>query len=261
MPLSPELKEMPGIALKFTRAGLTLEIIRDLLYENKNRNLISDGNRLLVEFKKNCNISLEGLENIPDGGILAFNHPSNKILIPAFLEMASQIFEHKNKQISFLMASEFVLSGKFNDKVPLPGSIKFITKFQSLYSDSIISTPTVDSRKDFVAGRAIALRNMIRRLQSGQIVAISPEGHVEINNRISPIYTFHKGSGSVALLAKKFGKPTVPASIWKDENVLNIKIGTPFFVNANKDEAAVIEIMSKIAESLPLELRGPFLLK
>ncbi|QQG41299.1 MAG: 1-acyl-sn-glycerol-3-phosphate acyltransferase [Candidatus Woesebacteria bacterium] len=261
MPLSPELREIPGIALKFTRAGLTSEIIRNLFQENANRDLISDGNRLLVEFKKSYNFNLEGLDNIPNGGILAFNHPSNGILIPAFLEMASQVFEIKNKNISFLMATEIVMSGKFNDKIALPGSIQFITRFHSLYSDNIISTPTVESRKDFISGRAIAARNMIKRLKSGEIVAISPEGHTEIDNKISPIETFHKGAGAVAILAKKFDKPVVPTSIWSEESTIYIKIGAPFFIGSTEDGAAVIEIMAKIAEMLPIELRGPFLLK
>ncbi len=258
MPLSPELKEIPGIALRFTKAGLTSEILRDLILKRSDRNLVLDGDRLLIEFKKNFNINLEGLENVPDGGILAFNHPCNEVLIPAFLEIASKISEHKNKQISFLMASEIVLSGKYNDKVALPGSIEFITRFHSLYSDNIISTPTVESRKDFISGRAIAARNMIKRLKSGEIVAISPEGHTEIDNKISPVNTFHKGAGAVAILAKKFDKPVVPTSIWSEESTIYIKIGTPFFIGSTEEGAAVIEIMSKIAEILPLELRGPF---
>ena len=68
-----------------------------------------------------------------------------------------------------LMASEIVLSGKFNDKAALPGSIQFITRFHSLYPENIISTPTVESRKDFISGRAIAAKNMIKRLKFLQI--------------------------------------------------------------------------------------------
>lgn len=258
MPISPELFLIPNVAKKFTQAGLTHEILSDFILGKTNRNLISDARRLLFKYEEEIMIETKGIQNIPDGGIIAFNHPDNDVMIPAFLKMVVVMADQVGKELSLVMASEVMIASNLNDKVALPGSIKFIERFHSLYHGSLISAPTVITRKDFVLGRAIAARKALEKLKNGQIVGIAPEGHTELGNKISPIETFHSGSGALARLAKRFNKPTIPVAIWKEQNCINISMGEPFYVQSENDNKSVIEIMSRIASRLPERFRGPF---
>ena len=258
MPLSPELKLIPGIILKFTRAGLTFELL-PALFGGGGRDLVEDARRLLLEYKNEISVEISGIDNIPDGGILAFNHPNNDILIPGLLSLIVDIKDFKNRDVSLLMASEFILLANLNEKVALPGSIKFIERFHGIYSKNIISVPTVSTRKDFETGRAAAARKAVERLESGQIVAISPEGHIEIDNIISPVDTFHKGSGALARLAAKMGKPVVPVAFWEErKGNVKVRIGELFWANGSDDLETVRNMMERVSLMLPDGLRGPF---
>lgn len=260
MPISPELKHIPGIALTFTKAGLTTEIISDLIVGNKVRNLARDASRLVQEYAKSVNVEVEGIKNVPDGGLIAFNHPNNDVLLPAMLKVINLVDINFRKDIVLVIASEIMLTAKLNEKTALPASMAFLKRFHGMYPQNIISAPTVPSRPDFDMGRAMAARKVIKNIRAGNLVAISPEGHVELNETISPKNTFHEGSGSLARLAGKIGKPVLPVGIWANGTSKDIRvhIGQPFLEENQSDKLAVENIMSKIAELLPLNLRGPF---
>lgn len=257
MSLSPELRQIPGIAWKFTTSGLTFEILRDIRTGSP-RNLATDAGRLASEYEKHFIFNLEGLENIPSGGLIAFNHPSSETLFPAIMKLISEIKAYSNKEVLLVAASEIMLFSKFNDKISFPGSISFMKKLHGIYPDNIISAPTVQRRSDFTSGRALAARKVIRSIRQGNLVGISPEGHTEIGDIISPIETFHEGTGALASFAGKLGYPVVPISIWKNEKSLNIKISKSFIVTGEDNKENSISIMKKIAEALPQKLRGPF---
>lgn len=260
MPISPELKHIPGIALTFTKAGLTTEIISDLIVGNKVRNLARDASRLVQEYAKSVNVEVEGIKNVPDGGLIAFNHPNNDVLLPAMLKVINLVDINFRKDIVLVIASEIMLTAKLNEKTALPGSMAFLKRFHAMYPQNIISAPTVPSRPDFDIGRALAARKVIKNLRAGNLVAISPEGHVEIEGRVSPKDSFHEGSGSLARLAGKIGKPVLPLGIWTEGDRKNIfiKIGKPLQVETTSDRDAVDLIMENIAELLPNKLRGPY---
>lgn len=260
MPFSPELKVIPEIAAKFFKAGVAQELLVALYKGDANRSLIEDGRRVLNEFKKTTKIHVSGLENIKGGVVLTFNHPNMNVLFPGFLDLAVNIHDNLNREVRLVMASEIMLFAKLNKKKEFPGSIQFMERFHRLFGGAIISTPTVESRKDFVAGRAIALRKIFRELAAGNILAISPEGHVEMNGTISPIETFHSGSGAISRIAARRGIPTIPVGMWDSgtPNSIHIAVGQEFFPQRQTDKEAVTEIMGHIADLLPQKLRGPF---
>lgn len=100
----------------------------------------------------------------------------------------------------------------------------------------------------------------MRDLESGNLIALSPEGHIEIGGAISPIETFHWGSGTISKIAKKRGIPTIPVGFWGMENNKSvfINIGKPFYPAESSDEGTVIEMMINVAKLIPEYLRGPF---
>ncbi|KKU09498.1 MAG: hypothetical protein UX13_C0039G0018, partial [Candidatus Woesebacteria bacterium GW2011_GWB1_45_5] len=237
----------------------TFKFLSALITGAHDRDLQEDAGRLLSEYRDKVSVEVSGIENIPDGGLLIFNHPNNDILIPALLDLIVKIKEFKNREVSLVMTSEIMLFANLNEKVALPGSIKFIERLHGIYPKNIISAPTVTSRKDFVTGRAKAARKVIERLREGQIVAISPEGHVEIDNVISPVDTFHRGSGALARLAGELAKPVVPVAFWEEgKGKLKTEIGQPFYVNGPNDLETVKNMMERISLMLPDSLRGPF---
>jgi len=260
MAISPELKFMPGIAATFTRSGLASEIIKDLVIGSKNRNLGLDAKRLVNEYEKQVTISLLGIENIPNGGLIAFNHPDNDILLPGMLKLIDGIYQNMDKDVSLVIASEIMLTQDLNEKTAIPGSATFMKRIHGMYPNNIISAPTANHRSDFEMGRALAARKVIRQLNAGNLVAISPEGHVEVNGSISPVESFHSGTGALARLAAKLDKPVVPIGLFyigKRTNII-VNIGTPFKAEASNDSDAVNLIMQNISELLPLNLRGPY---
>src|SRR5258706_779926 len=171
MAISPELFQIPCIAVKFTKDGLNSGIVLDLMRGREDRNMISDAKKILPQFEKETPVILEGIENLKENGLIAFNHPDNNVLIPAFLTLALKLDELKGKQINLVMASEIEVSSKYNLKTALPGSALFIERFHKLYGGNIISTPTVQKRSDYLSGRPIALRQVINPLKAGEILS------------------------------------------------------------------------------------------
>ena len=258
MSISKEVFRLPGIVNKFTKAGLTLEISRDLMLGKNDRNIITDAEKLLPKFLKEVSINFEGEENLQASGLIAFNHPSSNVVLPAFLSLIVKVKELTGKDVSLLMASEITLTSNLNDKIPIPGSIFFMKRFHNLYGNKIISSPTVTFRKDYLSGRAVATRKVIKHLHNNEIVAIAPEGHVEINNEISPPESFHEGSGFLARMATKNGQPIIPIGIWKENDVVNLKIGKSVNILSEDNVQATKDLMKYIAENLPEKYRGPF---
>ena len=128
-----------------------------------------------------------------------------------------------------------------------------------MYSNNIISVPNTEDRIDFVSGRTVAVRKIMRAFKDNNIVVISPEGHVEDRGTISRVDTYHDGSGKLAVLATKVGIPTVPVAIWREENKeIEVMVGQPFMISTVDSNLAAIEAMAKIAQIMPEELRGPF---
>lgn len=260
MPFSPELGVMPEIASKFFRSGVAQEILLSLYKGDENRNLVEDGRRVVAEFKKVETICIHGLENIKSGALVTFNHPNNDFMFPGFLDLVVNIHDRLKRDVKLVMASEIMLFANLNDKKEFPGSIKFMERFHRMYGGSIISTPTVESRKDFVTGRAVAVRKILRELTAGNIIAISPEGHIENDGVISPPETFHPGSGAIARLATRSGIPTVPVGVWgwHDPKKIFVRVGPAYFPKGENDKEAVNDIMAHIASLMPFNLRGPF---
>lgn len=257
MPISPELRVTPGIIYKFVKSGVAGEIISSWRNGDE-RNLIEDAKKILPEFKKEHVIYVKGLENVNSACIFSFNHPNNDILIPAFFEIAIKLNEKLGIKINFPMASEYMLFAKLNDKKEFPGSIKFMESFHKIYRENIISTPTVKGRKDYLQKRAVALRKIFKSLESGNILAIAPEGHVEIDEIVSPPESYHEGSGAIARFAAKKGIPTISAGIWREKKQIFINVGEPFIMSEETDKDAAIDLMKHIAELMPQNLRGPF---
>lgn len=262
MPLSPELRTIPGIIEKFNKSGLTLELISALLKRNSSRDSISDAKRLVSEFDKINFTQIKGLANIPldSGALIAFNHPNIDILLPALLKIFIKCYERNNADCKLLLASEFPLTITNGKSIPVPGSIALIESFINLYPGNIIPVPMSQSRKDYMSGRFLAIRKAITALKSGDIVLVSPEGYVETDNKILPMDIFHPGAGSLGLIASKINIPIVPVGIWEDYDLktINVNIGNAFRLDSvNEKEAAIIE-MQQISQVLPQNLRGPF---
>ncbi len=225
------------------------------------RDMVEDAEKLLVELEKHSKVNLRGVENIPtdSGCLIVFNHPNMEVLLPAMLELFVSIFESNQKQVRLAMGSEIPLTTKnFNEKTAMPGSVWLLERFHGMYSNNIISVPTAENRKDFLTGRTVAVRKMMRSFKDNNIVAISPEGHVEINGTVSPVHTYHDGSGKMAMLASRMGIPTVPVAVWGDEREIGVVVGKPFFITAETTNLAAVESMYQVSRNLPEELRGPF---
>lgn len=260
MPLSPELKVMPYIASKFFSSGVATELIASVYRGDTNRNLVEDGRRVMTEFKKSVYIKINGLKNIKGGAIITFNHPNNDLMFPGVMDLIVEAHDKLKRDMRLVMASEIMLMADLNDKKELPGSIGFMERFHRMYGEAIISTPTVESRKDFVNGRAVALRHIIREVTKGNIIAIAPEGHIEKDGEISPLETFHDGSGAISRIAAKRGIPTIPVGIWgwDKPRTIFLNIGPGFFPNDSSNKEAVEDVMRHIALQMPWHLRGPF---
>lgn len=260
MPLSPELAVMPEVASKFFRSGVAKELIISLYKGDQNRNLIEDARRVVSEFKKSEQICIRGIENIKSGALIVFNHPNSDVILPGFLELMVNLHDRQKRDMRLLMATEIMLFANLNDKKEIPGSIGFMERFHRMYGAAIISTPTVESRKDFLTGRMVALRKIIRELEAGNTIGLSPEGHVEIEGAISPIDTFHEGSGAISRMAAKRGIPTIPVGIWawRDPKKIFVHVGKGFYPSGESNNLAVNDIMEHIANLMPFDLRGPF---
>ncbi|MEK7525340.1 MAG: hypothetical protein AAB548_03135 [Patescibacteria group bacterium] len=98
------------------------------------------------------------------------------------------------------------------------------------------------------------------RLEAGGVIYIAPEGHVEVNNSISPIETFHAGTGRMAMRASAIGVSVVPVGIWEQEDRkrIHVQVGGPFVIEGVSSIGAVRELMERIADELPEQFRGPF---
>lgn len=246
----------------FTRAGLTLELITALSRGEKGRSMVEDSKRLLKQFEKESPVKINGIENFPlnSGSLLVFNHPNMDVLLPAILALVIKIHDLKGAKTKIMMGSEIPLFGKFNESSPLPGSIAFIRRFHKLYSENIISVPISKDRKDYEEGRFMALRNAVTSLKNGNTILVSPEGHVEEDNKISAISTFHKGSGGLTLIAGKIDIPTVPVGIWSEtgQPQINLRVGEPYIPNITDELKAAALAMYQISKVLPNNLRRPF---
>lgn len=262
MPLSPEIRTIPEMIAKFNRANLTLPLINDLIRGKTDRDLVEDSRKIIKEYEEKGIVDVTGIDNIPkdSGSLIVFNHPNMDVLLPAILTLMVKVKDNGGHETTLLMGGEIPLLGRFNETYPLPGSISLITRFHALYPKNIISVPMSTGRKDYESGRMLAVRRAVNALRNGNIVMVAPEGHVEMNNTISPTETFHSGSGGLSRLASKMGLSTVPVGIWETEKegLIRVNIGKPFMVNTNNNEEAVGELMSKIAVALPEELGGPF---
>ena len=259
MALAPELATIRGIAGKFKSAGLVGEMISGMVRGEK-RNLIEDARRLVAEYGGDEFVKVSGLENLPEGSgaLIVINHPNSDVLVPAILNLIVKVYDHGGQRPVFLMGKEIPMTQKFNIIYPVPGSGVLIGKFQHLYSDSIIPVPIFRSRMDYRIGRAAAFETAVAILESGGVVFISPEGHVEIKNTISPIETFHAGTGRMAIAASMNGVNTLPVGIWGEENRVRVQIGAPFLVDEPDGVGAVRVLMERIACELPSQFRGPF---
>ncbi len=261
MPLSPELARLPGITASFYRAGLMGELIAGMAKGQTDRNLVVDARKLIQELHKHNDVSITGLDRIPKdtGCLIVFNHPNINTLIPAMLGVMVGIYDQTGKQTRLAMGSEITMtSANFNEKSALPGSVWLLKRFHRMYPKNIISVPTAQNRSDFLSGRTIAIRKMMRAFANRDIVCISPEGHVEKDGVISPISTYHEGSGKLAMLATKMGIPTIPIAIWAEHKKISVHIGQPFSPHAKDATAAATELMRHIAANMPDTLKGPF---
>ncbi len=261
MPISPEMGKMPEMIATFYRAGLVGELIADMVRGEGNRDLVADARRLVKELKKHCVVEVMGIENIPkeSGCLVVFNHPNIDVLMPAMLDLITEIFDENGQQVCLAMGSEIPMTtSKFNDKSALPGSVSLLRRFHQLYPNNIISVPTAEKRKDFLTGRAVAVRKIMKEFKKNNIVLISPEGHVEEGGVVSPPETYHEGSGKLGILAASMGIPTVPVGIWKEEGVIVTNVGEPFMIESEEADMAVVEMMYCVARAMPEELRGPF---
>jgi len=261
MSISPEMREIPYLYKVFAKAGLAGKLISGVVRGETGRDLIADAQRLSAEFDRNGLVHINGIENISksDGCLMVFNHPNVDILLPAFLKLIveiNKVYERKNPV--FVAGSEIPLFGRF-ERYPLPGSLTLLRRFHHLYPDNIISVPTARMRKDYTEGRFLAARKVISSLRSKNIVVISPEGHVEVDNQISPLDTFHEGSGRLAIMATKRQIPINPVAIWEEgQDTINVEVGEPFNTETNDSVDAVNDLMRHVANLLPDKLRGPF---
>ena len=259
MALAPELATIRGIAGKFKSAGLVGEMISGMV-RGESRDLIDDARMLVAEYGGDEFVRVSGLENLPEGSgaLIVINHPNSDVLVPAILNLIVKVYDHGGQRPVFLMGKEIPMTQKFNNIYPVPGSGVLIGKFQHLYSDSIIPVPIFRSRTDYHTGRAAAFETAVTILKSDGVVFISPEGHVEIGNMISPIATLHAGTGRMAIAASMNGVNILPVGIWGEENRVRVQIGAPFLVDEPDGVGAVRVLMERIACELPSQFRGPF---
>lgn len=261
MPLSPELRRLPGIASSFYRAGLLSELVTGMINGESGRSLIEDARKLMKDLERNSQVEISGLENIPKegGSVIVFNHPNMDVLLPAMLEFLVKIYDLNGQQVKIAIVSELTLmSASLNQKTALPGSTQIMERFNRMYSKNIISVPTAKHRKDYLTGRTLAMRKLMRAVLNKEIVIISPEGHVEKNGAISPVETYHEGSGKLAILATKMGIPTVPMGVWEEGKTIQVVVGEPFYISTEEADQAAVEAMYEVSKYLPQELRGPF---
>lgn len=254
---SPEIGKIPYICGVFYRAGLVGELVSDVARGRK-RDLIKDAMRLSREFDKVVPVNVGGVENISEnsGSFVVFNHPNIDTLLPALAILIGEISAEKRKNPMIVMGSEIPLFGSAK-KYSLPGSPALIRRFHNMYPENIISAPTVQLRRDYSRGRAIAALHVVRALKDGNVVLISPEGHVEKNNIISPSKTFNVGSGELAIIATRFNIPINPVGIWEEKGAIQVAVGKPFKTKTRDGEVEVNRLMRHVARLLPNELRGP----
>ncbi len=258
MSFSPEIGKIPSTIGVFFEAGLFRPIFFDLL-RGRRRDFYSDATDLLRAYEKHVEVRMKGIENIApeNGGLVVFNHPETSMLLPSFSKLMIEI-SRKGRKTVFVVGSEIPLFDRF-DRYPLPFSVLFSKRIHNMYPNEIISVPTSRMRRDFLTGRVAAARCVEKHLKKGDFVVISPEGHVETGNTISPKKTFHVGSGQLAIFATKHQIPINPVAIWKENNdTINVEVGRPFYTLTDDRIEAVNDLMGHIAALLPDGLRGPF---
>jgi 1-acyl-sn-glycerol-3-phosphate acyltransferase len=117
------------------------------------------------------------------------------------------------------------------------------------------------------------LREVIKRMKSGQILAMAPEG------TRSKTLALVEGKEGVAFLAAKTGAPVIPVAVWgtEDRRVVNrllrlkrltiyARVGQPYHIpppprgpdRAGYYRAQTDEVMCQIAAMLPAEYRGVY---
>lgn len=259
MSFSPELGKIPQICRVFFEAKLVAPILGDLL-KGGERDFYSDAARLLDAYGEHLKVQMSGTENIltEKGGLVVFNHPQTSTLLPSLSALMIAIKNEKHRNAFVVMGSEIPLFGRFN-RYPVPFSIQLLERFHNMYPHNIISVPTARRRKDYSRGRVLAARHAFSFLMKGDIVMISPEGHVEIGNHISPAETLHSGSGELAILATKNKIPIYPVAIWGEGgSVINVIVGSPFGITTPNREEAANDLMRHVADLLPGRLRGPY---
>lgn len=203
-----------------------------------------------------------GLENIPRFGscVITFNHYHRPNFNAAWMPIA--IAALVPQEIHFVMTGELTYPGKWYAPLGRFFSKIVLARIARVYG--FTTMPPMPPRPRDVESRARSVRRVLEvaRREKNVIIGLAPEGG---DHPTGEIALPASGAGRFALLLAAAGLQFVPVGIYESDGALCLNFGAAYELHVvrelstdEKDKAAAIIVMSRIAALLPESLRGEF---
>lgn len=206
---------------------------------------------------------VEGLEHVPREGpfVLVMNHFSRPGLRPYHCAMmVTRWVEEAGAAADIRWAFTSEYRGRRIGPVPIPlPLIRWVFRRVAKVYGFVI----IPRREEMVAGRAAALRQLIRLLDRGHAVGLTPEGAEA--GATGRLVVPPAGSGRFLLALTRGRTPLLPVGLFEEDSVFVARFGEPFRLVAPaaasesvQDDVARTEVMTRIGLLLPPSYHGAY---
>ena len=207
-------------------------------------------------------LQILGRENIPQQGpcVLTVNHYHRPGFGAHWLALA--ISATLPVRIHWVMTGEFTYRGKWYAPFAAPVSRIVLKRLATIYS--FTTMPPMPPRPKDVAARAAAVRAVLEYVKCAHepVIGLAPEG---FDPPTAALTRPPNGMGRFGLYLSKAGLTFVPVGAYEFEGAFQLHFGPRYTLRVQndlrtdeKDGCAARFIMKKIAELLPVHLRGEF---
>ncbi len=207
-------------------------------------------------------LQILGAENIPQSGpcLLTFNHYYRSGFNAWWMALA--LAAVLPVDVHFVMTGELTYPGKWYAPLGMALSRALLRRFAKIYG--FTTMPPMPPRPKDVAARSRSVLATLRytRAHPQAILGLAPEGGDQPGGLLNwpP-----SGAGRFIALLAEAGFPIAPASAFEDQGRFCLNFGERFSLEVpaglsgdEKDRLAAGIVMQKIAELLPVRLRGNF---
>ncbi|HXK34542.1 MAG TPA: hypothetical protein VNM91_11080 [Dehalococcoidia bacterium] len=206
---------------------------------------------------------VEGLEHVPREGayVLVMNHFSRPGLRPYHCAMMlTRWIEETGAPADIRWAFTSEYRGRRIGPVPVPlALIRWVFRRVAKVYGFVI----IPRRQEMVAGRAAALRRLVRLLDRGHAIGMTPEG--DASGATGPLVVPPEGSGRFLLALTRGQTPLLPVGLFEEDGVFVARFGEPFRLKAppgtspaEQDAWARTEVMARIGALLPPSYHGAY---